>query len=83
MPLINSNDEFLKSIAMLTLAYIVEEEENAKLIDETGKFTEISVRHKTVRVNRRLRKDVGKDKDFLNFVCLHVILVAPLENISE
>ena len=37
MPLISANDEFLKSISMLTLAYIVEEEENAKLIDETSK----------------------------------------------
>ncbi|BFZ13606.1 hypothetical protein BsWGS_16645 [Bradybaena similaris] len=41
MPLINSNDEFLKSIAMLTLAYIVEEEENAKLIDETNTIKNI------------------------------------------
>ncbi|XP_059141325.1 uncharacterized protein LOC131929220 isoform X2 [Physella acuta] len=41
MPLINANDEFLKSIAMLTLAYIVEEEENAKLIDETDTIKSI------------------------------------------
>ncbi|XP_012942420.1 uncharacterized protein LOC101845869 [Aplysia californica] len=41
MPLISSNDEFLKSIAMLTLAYIVEEEENAKLIDETNTIKNI------------------------------------------
>lgn len=31
-------DEFLKAISMLTLAYIVEEEENTKLIDETSKL---------------------------------------------
>ncbi|XP_055872747.1 uncharacterized protein LOC106059484 isoform X3 [Biomphalaria glabrata] len=41
MPLISANDEFLKSIAMLTLAYIVEEDENAKLIDETDTIKNI------------------------------------------
>ena len=30
------NDDMLKVLAMLTLAYIVEEEDNVKLIDETG-----------------------------------------------
>ncbi|KAL5019742.1 hypothetical protein ScPMuIL_002634 [Solemya velum] len=36
MPFINFNDEMLKILAMLTLARIVEEEENTQLIDETG-----------------------------------------------
>ena len=37
IPFISQKDEFLKAISMLTLAYIVEEEENAQLIDDTGK----------------------------------------------
>ncbi|XP_071098917.1 uncharacterized protein [Haliotis cracherodii] len=36
MPFINMNDDMLRVLAMLTLAYIVEEEDNSKLIDETG-----------------------------------------------
>ncbi|XP_070182482.1 uncharacterized protein [Littorina saxatilis] len=36
IPFIAQKDEFLKAISMLTLAYIVEEEENATLIDDTG-----------------------------------------------
>lgn len=38
MPFINFNDEMLKILAMLTLARIVEEEENTQLIDETGQL---------------------------------------------
>ena len=37
IPFISQKDEFLKAISMLTLAYIVEEEENGQLIDDTGK----------------------------------------------
>ncbi|KAK7481464.1 hypothetical protein BaRGS_00027315, partial [Batillaria attramentaria] len=41
IPFITMKDEFLKALSMLTLAYIVEEEENAKLIDETGTIVQI------------------------------------------
>ncbi|XP_025080765.1 uncharacterized protein LOC112556198 isoform X2 [Pomacea canaliculata] len=41
MPFISMKDEFLKAISMLTLAYIVEEEENTKLIDETNTISSI------------------------------------------
>ncbi|KAK3578384.1 hypothetical protein CHS0354_025478 [Potamilus streckersoni] len=36
MPFIKSEDEMLKILAMLTLAYIVDEEDNSTLIDDTG-----------------------------------------------
>ncbi|XP_041356433.1 uncharacterized protein LOC121373745 [Gigantopelta aegis] len=41
MPFITMNDDMLKVLAMLTLAYIVEEEDNVKLIDETGTIKNI------------------------------------------
>ncbi|GFN81245.1 hypothetical protein PoB_000775100 [Plakobranchus ocellatus] len=41
MPLIKSDDELLKTLAMLILAHIVEEKENAKIIDETNTIKNI------------------------------------------
>ncbi|XP_064596403.1 uncharacterized protein LOC135463013 [Liolophura sinensis] len=35
-PFIENSDEMLKALAMLTLAYVVDEDENSTLIDETG-----------------------------------------------
>lgn len=37
MSFISQKDEYLKALSMLTLADIVEEEENSTLIDETGR----------------------------------------------
>lgn len=38
LPLRNSSDDFLKSMAVLTLVYLVDEKDNAKLVGETSKY---------------------------------------------
>lgn len=43
MPFLESEDDMLKILATLTLANIVDEEENKTLIAETGKLESVSV----------------------------------------
>lgn len=38
LPLRNSSDDFLKSMAVLTLVYLVDEKDNAKLVGESSKY---------------------------------------------